>query len=214
MRARKAATPAIRIVAPEVANQPIRNFPDGGAEPPRPVPWASPPALTRRLAAIMAADIVGYTRLMAEDEERTHLALRTIWRRVIAPGIARHEGRVVKHTGDGFLAEFSSALAAVRCAVKFQSAMRARHGETGGRRLLFRVGIHIGDVIVEPHDIFGNSVNLACRLESLAEPGGVLISEAAYASVHASLPWRIEAAGEQALHNVTALTKAFRVEPR
>ncbi|MBV9556048.1 MAG: adenylate/guanylate cyclase domain-containing protein [Pseudolabrys sp.] len=209
MRARKAATAAIRIVAPEVARQPASKADISDRDPAKPAQWASPSTLIRRLAAIMAADVVGYTRLMAEDEERTHLALRSVWRRVIAPCVARHAGRVVKHTGDGFLAEFGSALAAVRCAMTFQCLVRARCG--GDRGLLFRVGVHLGDVIVEPHDIFGHSVNLACRLQSLAEPGGVLLSEAVYAAVRASLPVPVEATGEHVLRHEAISVRTFRI---
>jgi class 3 adenylate cyclase len=126
VRARKAPAAAIRVVAPEVAHQPAYRSHAPAPEPPRSAAWASPPTLARRLVAILAADVAGYTRLMAEDEERTHLALRAAWQRVVAPSLARHGGRVVKHTGDGFLAEFGSPLAAVCCAVGLQDAMRAK----------------------------------------------------------------------------------------
>jgi class 3 adenylate cyclase len=212
MRARKAAAAAIRVVAPEVAHQPAYRSHTSAPEPPRSAAWAPPPTLARRLVAILAADVAGYTRLMAEDEEKTHLALRAAWQRVVAPSLARHGGRVVKHTGDGFLAEFGSPLAAVCCAVGLQDAMRAHNGRAGGGRgLLFRVGVHLGEVIVEPHDIFGHSVNLACRLQALAEPGGVLISEAAYVAVRASLLIPVEATGEHVLRNVATPIRAFRV---
>jgi class 3 adenylate cyclase len=127
---------------------------------------------TRRLAAILAADVVGYSRLMGEDEEGTHERLKVHFRELVEPKIAGHSGRIVKNTGDGLLAEFPSVVEPVRCAVEVQRGMIDREPEMREeRRIWFRIGINLGDVIVEPTDIFGDGVNLAARLEALAEPG-------------------------------------------
>jgi class 3 adenylate cyclase len=129
----------------------------------------------RRLTAILAADVVGYSRLMGADEEGTHEWLKAHLRELIE--IGEHRGRVVKNTGDGFLAEFASVVDAVRCAAEIQRAMADRNAETPeDKRITFRVGINLGDVIVEEHDIFGDGVNVAARLEALAEPGGICVS--------------------------------------
>ena len=128
---------------------------------------------TRRLAAILAADVAGYSRLMGADEEGTHERLRAHFRELVDPKIAEHRGRVVKNTGDGFLAEFPSVVDAVRCAVEVQRAMVDREPDVPEeRRIAFRMGINLGDVIVEEHDIFGDGVNIAARLEGLAAPAG------------------------------------------
>src|SRR5262249_49572610 len=128
-----------------------------------------PPArLERRLSAILAADVAGYSRLMHNDEEATHAKLTALLADIVRPTIAEHGGRIVKNTGDGFLAEFPSAVEAVRAATQFQSRTRdltSDDPEEG--RIRFRVGINIGDVIVEPHDIFGDDVNIAARLEGI-----------------------------------------------
>jgi class 3 adenylate cyclase len=131
----------------------------------------------RRLAAILMADVAGYSRLMGQDEEGTLAALRTIRRELGDPKIAEYRGRIVKTTGDGLLVEFSSVVDAVRCAVAVQRAM-AEHNATipSDRRIEFRVGIHQGDIIVEDGDIFGDGVNIAARLEGLANPGGICVS--------------------------------------
>src|SRR5882757_1827882 len=143
-----------------------------------------PVRVERRLSAILAADVAGYSRLMHDDEEATHARLTVLLADVVGPAIAEHGGRIVKNTGDGLLAEFPSAVEAVRAALLFQ---RRTHEFTiidnEDRRLRFRVGINIGDVIVEPHDIFGDGVNIAARLEGIAEPGGICISSAAYDQV-------------------------------
>src|SRR5580765_3953481 len=131
---------------------------------------------TRRLAAILAADVAGYSRLMGADEEGTHERLRRHLRDLVDPKIKEHRGRVVKNTGDGMLAEFSSVVDAVRCAAEVQRGMIDREPDTTGeRRIRFRIGINLGDVIVEEHDIFGDGVNVAARLEALAEAGGICI---------------------------------------
>src|SRR5215813_13735911 len=131
----------------------------------------------RRLAAILAADVAGYSRLMGADEEDTHERLKAHLRELVDPKIREHRGRVVKNTGDGFLAEFPSVIEAVRCAVEVQRGMADREPELPeDRRIRFRIGINLGDVIVEERDIFGDGVNVAARLEALAEPGGICVS--------------------------------------
>ena len=129
-------------------------------------------ASTRRLAAILAADVAGYSRLMGADEEGTHERLQALFRQLVDPKIREHQGRVVKNTGDGMLAEFASVVDAVRCAAEVQRGMIDRDAKLSSeRRIQFRVGINLGDVIVENDDIFGDGVNVAARLEALAEPG-------------------------------------------
>ena len=131
-------------------------------------------ASTRRLAAILAADVAGYSRLMGADEEGTHERLQAHLRELVEPKIREHRGRTVKNTGDGFLAEFPSVVDAVRCAVEIQRGMIDRDPEVPEeRRIKFRIGINLGDVIVEEQDIFGDGVNIAARLEALAEPGEI-----------------------------------------
>src|SRR6516225_6585173 len=131
----------------------------------------------RRLAAILAADVAGYSRLMGADEERTHERLQAHLDELVDPKIEEHRGRTVKNTGDGLLAEFPSVVDAVRCAVEIQRAMIDRNVDTPeDQRVSFRIGVNLGDVIVEPEDIFGDGVNIAARLEALAEPGGICIS--------------------------------------
>jgi adenylate cyclase len=134
-------------------------------------------ASTRRLAAILAADVAGYSRLMGADEEGTHERLKTHLRELIEPKIREYQGRIVKNTGDGLLAEFGSVVDAVRCAAEVQRGMIDRNGdEVDERRIQFRIGINLGDVIADSDDIFGDGVNIAARLEALAEPGGICIS--------------------------------------
>src|SRR5215471_6780363 len=131
-----------------------------------------PVRVERRLSAILAADVVGYSRLMHHDEEATHAKLTALLADSVTPAIAEHGGRIVKNTGDGFLAEFPSAVEAVRTAIQFQARIHElTTGDAEDRRIAFRVGVNIGDVIVEPHDIFGDGVNIAARLEGIAEPG-------------------------------------------
>src|SRR4030095_6587661 len=130
-----------------------------------------PVRLERSLSAILAADVAGYSRLMHHAEEATHAKLSALLTEVVHPAIAEHGGRIVKNTGDGFLAEFPSAVEAVRAAMLFQSRIKElTSGDAAGSRILFRVGLNISDIIVEAHDIFGDGVNIAARLESIAEP--------------------------------------------
>src|SRR5260370_14485322 len=136
--------------------------------------------ISRRLAAILAADVVGYSRLMGEDEVGTLEALKTLRRELVDPAIADHHGRIVKTTGDGLLAEFRSIVDAVTCAVAVQRRMVSRNSAVPeDRRLVFRIGINIGDILIDGDDIFGDGVNVAARLEAICEPGGVFISRAA-----------------------------------
>jgi adenylate cyclase len=131
----------------------------------------------QRLTAILAADVAGYSRLMGTDEEGTHERLNAHLAELVNPKIAEHRGRIVKNTSDGFLAEFQSVVDAVRCAAEIQSGMAERNAATPPeKRIEFRIGINLGDVIVEEHDIFGDGVNVAARLEALAEPGGICVS--------------------------------------
>ena len=147
-------------------------------------------ASTRRLAAILAADVAGYSRLMGADEEGTHERLKAHLAELLEPKIAEHRGRIVKNTGDGFLAEFASVVDAVRCAVEVQRGMAEREPEVPAeRRIRFRIGVNLGDVIVEEQDIFGDGVNVAARLEGLAEPGGICVSGTVRDHVGERLPY-------------------------
>ncbi|RZM94017.1 adenylate/guanylate cyclase domain-containing protein, partial [Bradyrhizobium genosp. SA-3] len=143
----------------------------------------------RRLSAILAADVAGYSRLMHNDEEATHAKLTALLAGGVEPAIAQHGGRIVKNTGDGFLAEFPSAVEAVRAAMQFQSRINALTcDDAEDRRILFRVGLNIGDIIVEAHDIFGDGVNIAARLESIADPGGICISQTVFNHARDKVP--------------------------
>jgi len=160
----------------------------------------------------MAADVAGYSRLMHHDEEATHAKLTALLADNVTPAIAEHGGRIVKNTGDGFLAEFSSAVEAVRAAVQFQTCIKELTiSEVEDRRIAFRVGINIGDVIVEPHDIFGDGVNVAARLESIAEPGGICISSSAYDQVRGKVGVEFADLGEQNLKNIARPVRAYAV---
>jgi TolB-like protein len=162
----------------------------------------------------MAADVAGYSRLMHDDEEATHARLTAFLTDVVDPAIAEHGGRIVKHTGDGFLAEFPSAVEAVRAATHFQNSIRDLTADDAEhRRLAFRVGINIGDVIVEAHDIFGDGVNIAARLEGIAKPGGICISSAAYDQVRGKVDINVVDLGEQNLKNIARPIRAYAVVP-
>jgi len=157
----------------------------------------------RRLAAILAADVAGYSRLMGANEVGTLRALAEHRREVLEPEIAAHHGRIVKTTGDGVLAEFASAVSAVACASEIQRAMAARNAEVASdRRLDFRIGLNLGDIIVEGGDIYGDGVNVAARLEALAEPGGLAISGTVYEHVRDKLPFAFADQGEQTVKNI------------
>ena len=157
----------------------------------------------RRLAAILAADVAGYSRLMGGDEEGTHERLRAHLRELVDPKVAEHRGRIVKNTGEGILAEFPSVVDAVRCAAELQRAMVEREaGIPEDRRIRFRVGINLGDVIVEDGDIFGDGVNVAARLEALAEPGAICISRTVRDQIRDRLPYAFEDLGEKSVKNI------------
>jgi adenylate cyclase len=167
---------------------------------------------TRRLAAILAADVAGYSRLMGADEEGTHERLKSHLRELVDPKIAEHRGRIVKNTGDGFLAEFPSVVDAMRCAVEIQRGMADREPEVPEeRRIRFRIGVNLGDVIVEEHDIFGDGVNVAARLEALAEQGGICISRVVRDQIRDKLPYQLEDLGEREVKNIARPVRVYRV---
>ena len=169
---------------------------------------------TRRLAAILAADVAGYSRLIGEDEEGTLDRLRSMRAEVIDPPIAQHRGRIVKTTGDGFLVEFASVVDAVRCAIAMQQAMPERNTSIeADNRIELRIGINLGDVIVEDGDIFGDGVNVAARLEGLAEPRAVCVSNTVYEHVRDRLPYAFEDMGEQHIKNIARPVRVYRVRP-
>src|SRR5262249_11309510 len=148
---------------------------------------------TRRLAAILAADVAGYSRLMGADEEGTLDRLKAHRRKLTDPKIKEHHGRIVKTTGDGALVEFPSDVDAVRCAGEVQRAMVERNAEIPeDRRIAFRIGINLGDVIIDGNDIYGDGVNIAARLEALAEPGGICISRVVRDQIRDKLPYAFE----------------------
>jgi class 3 adenylate cyclase len=169
-----------------------------------------PNRLGRRLSAILAADVAGYSRLMHDDEETTHTRLAALLADAAEPAIAEHGGRIVKNTGNGFLAEFPSAVEAVRAAAYFQNTVRELTiGDPEDRRLLFRVSINIDDVIVEAHDIFGDGVNIAARLEGTAEPGGICISSSAYDQVRGKVAVEFADTGVQNLKNIARPIRVY-----
>ncbi|MBB4368839.1 class 3 adenylate cyclase [Bradyrhizobium sp. cir1] len=171
-----------------------------------------PVRVERKLAAILAADVAGYSRLMHRDEEATHVKLTSLLIEAVHPAITEHGGRIVKNTGDGFLAEFPSAVRAVRAAVHFQTRTKELTiADAQDRRIAFRVGINVGDVIVEPHDVFGDGVNIAARLESIAEPGGICISSSAYDHVRDKVGVEFADLGVQDLKNIALSVRAYAV---
>jgi class 3 adenylate cyclase/pimeloyl-ACP methyl ester carboxylesterase len=167
--------------------------------------------MDRRLAAILAADVAGYSRMMSEDEAGTLSALRRFRTELIEPAIGAHRGRVVKLMGDGLLAEFSSVVEAVSCAAEVQREIAARNAGAANKQMQFRMGIHLGDVIAEGDDIFGDGVNIACRLEGIARPGGICISKQAYDQVHKRLALGYGALGQQKLKNIPDPVEAFAI---
>src|SRR3981189_422792 len=169
-------------------------------------------ASTRRLTAILAADVAGYSRLMGTDDEGTHERLKAHLGELVNPKIADPRGRIVKNTGDGFLAEFSSVVGAVRCAVEVQRGMLDREPEVPDeRRIRFRVGINLGDVIVEGDDLYGDGVNIAARVEALADAGGVFVSNTVHDHVRDRLPFVFEDLGEQQVKNIARPVRGYRV---
>jgi len=169
----------------------------------------------RRLTAILAADVAGYSRLMGEDEEGTLARLKAHRHELIEPKIAEHHGRIVKTTGDGLLIEFPSVVEAVACALAVQRAMAERNAATPKeKRITLRVGVNLGDIIVEDGDIHGDGVNIAARLEGIAEPGGICISEDVFRQVRGKVDVEFVDVGEQSLKNITRPMRVYRVAGR
>jgi adenylate cyclase len=168
----------------------------------------------RRLAAILAADVAGYSRLMGTDEEGTHERLKAHRRELVDPKIGEHSGRIVKTTGDGMLVEFASVVDAVRCAAEVQRAMIEREaGVAEDRRIRFRIGINLGDVIVDGDDIFGDGVNVAARLEALSDPGGFCISRTVRDQIRDKLAYPFEDLGEQSVKNISRRVRVYALRP-
>src|SRR3954462_6331308 len=184
----------------------IRDIKSGkGSEPPR----ASMP---RRLAAIVAGDIAGYSRLMELDEEGTHGRVKRIERDLIEPSIAEHHGRLVKTTGDGFIAIFDSPVEAVRCGIVIQQQMIGRNAALPRQHWIeYRIGINLGDVIIEAGDVYGDGVNIATRLEGIAYPGQVYISGGIYEQIKHKLVCGYEALGDRKVKNITDPVRVYRV---
>ena len=172
-----------------------------------------PEPVERKLAAILAADIVGYSRLIGLDEEDTLARLRALRRELIDPTIAEHRGRIFKTTGDGILVEFASVVDAVRCAVAVQRATAAREATfVQERRIEFRVGINLGDVVVEGDDILGDGVNIAARLEAIAAPGGICLSRAAFDQVEGKIARAFTDLGNRQLKNIARPVHVFAID--
>ena len=168
----------------------------------------------RRLTAILAADVAGYSRLMGVDEEGTHERLQAHFRELVNPKIQEHRGRIVKNTGDGFLAEFASVVDAVRCAVEVQRGIAERNVDVPTeKRIELRIGINLGDVIAEGEDIFGDGVNVAARLEALAEPGGICVSRVVRDQVRDRLDYAFEDLGEQSVKNIARPVRVYALRP-
>ena len=168
--------------------------------------------LDRRLAAIFAADVVGYSRLMGRDEEGTHAALKSVRRSLFDPKIDQHHGRIVKSTGDGALVEFASVVDAVRCAIEIQRGMAAHNNDIpNDHRIEFRIGINVGDIIIDEADIYGDGVNIATRLEALAAPGAICLSDNAYQQIKGTLTLEVSDMGEQQLKNIAQRVHVFGV---
>jgi adenylate cyclase len=166
----------------------------------------------RRLAAILAADVADYSRLMGADEEGTHDRLKMLRRELADPKIKEHRGRIVKTTGDGLLVEFGSVVDAVRCAVDVQREMAERNAALPAEgRIEFRIGINLGDIIIDEHDIFGDGVNIAARLEALAEPGGICVSRVVRDQVRDKLDFAFDDRGEQEVKNIARPVRVFDV---
>ena len=166
----------------------------------------------RRLAAIFAGDVAGYSRLMGADEEGTLSQLKAHRKELVDPKVTEHRGRVVKTTGDGMLVEFVSIVDAVRCAVDIQRGMAERNADVpAGKRIEFRVGINVGDIISDDNDIYGDGVNVAARLEALAEPGGIMVSRNVYDQVRDKLSFGFEDMGEQTVKNIARPIGVHRI---
>jgi adenylate cyclase len=172
----------------------------------------SPDQTKRKLAAIFVADIAGYSQLMGADDEGTLARLKVLRSELIDPKNKRHHGRIVKTTGDGILIEFPSVVDAVRCAIELQQGMVERNADVSkDKRIEFRVGINLGDVIIEGRDLYGDGVNIAARLEALAEPGGICISQTVLNHARDKVPFDVEDAGEQTLKNIARPVHVYRI---
>jgi adenylate cyclase len=168
----------------------------------------------RRLVAILSVDVVGYSRLMNSDEEGTHARLQNCRRAIIEPKIRKHHGRIVKHTGDGALVEFGSAVDAVRCALEMQRAMIVHNACVQVNcRIDLRVAVVLGDVIVEPEDIYGHAVDLAARIEGLAGPGGICVSSDIWKLVRGTICAKFVDLGEAMLKNIADPVRVFAISP-
>ena len=166
----------------------------------------------RRLAAVLAADVAGYSRLMGIDEEGTLARLKAVRKTLVDPAIASHRGRIVKTTGDGMLVEFASAVDAVRCAIEVQHGMAGQNADgLPDTRIEFRIGIHVGDIIIDDNDIFGDGVNIAARLEGIAVPSGVCISDDTYRQIRDRVDTAFDDRGETALKNIARPVRVFGV---
>src|SRR6266699_1529928 len=166
----------------------------------------------RRLAAILAADVAGSCRLIGIDEEGTLAQLKALRKTLFDPKITDHRGRIVKNTGDGALVEFASVVDAVRCAVEIQRGMAEQNIDVPQvKRIELRIGIHVGDIIIDENDIFGDGVNIAVRLEGIAEPGGVCISDDAYRQIRGKVEIACDDMGPQPLKNIAEPMRAWRV---
>jgi class 3 adenylate cyclase len=186
----------------------IRDFKSGrSGEPPR-------ESMPRRLAAIVAGDIAGYSRLMELDEEGTHARVKRIERDLIEPSITEHHGKLVKTTGDGFIAIFDSPVEAVRCGIVIQQNMVGRNASQPRHHWIeFRIGVNLGDVIIEADDVYGDGVNIASRLEGIADPGQVYISGGIYEQIKHKLVCGYESLGDRKVKNITDPVRVYRVLP-
>src|SRR5258708_22260720 len=167
----------------------------------------------RRLAAVLAADVAGYSRLMGTDEEGTLTHLKAVRKALVDPSIAVYRGRIVKTTGDGMLVEFASAVDAARCAAEVQRAMADQNVEVAPHnRIEFRIGIHVGDIIIDDNDIFGDGVNIAARLEGIAEPGGICVSDDAHRQIRGKVDVAFDDMGPQNLKNIAEPMRVWRLQ--
>ena len=191
----------------------IRGGKDGPPPPEGPVP-PPPGGPVRRLASILAADISGYSRLMQLDEEGTFARVTRQRRELIEPNLAEHNGRLITYTGDGFLAMFDSPVEAVRCAIVIQQSMVGRNASLPRDQwILYRIGIHLGDVVVGPSDVYGDGVNIAVRLEGIASPGDVFVSGGVYEQIKNKLVCAYQSLGDRQVKNITDPVSVYRVLP-
>jgi adenylate cyclase len=172
----------------------------------------------RKLAAILAADVVGYSRLMQEDEAGTLAALKQRRKEILQPTVAQHRGRIIKVVGDGVLVEFASAVAAVQCAIELQQAMSAANSpndanDQNRKTILLRIGVNLGEVVVEGSDLYGDGVNVAARLEAIAEPGTICISAKVRDEVQGKIDVKLEDMGEVSLKSMERPVRVFSVSP-